>query len=46
VYSVWVVGNDVVTGRVAPTGAEVRIAVYQLVGGDPLRGSHGVSVGP
>ena len=36
VYSVWVDGNDVRTGRVAPTTAEVRIVVYQLVGGDPL----------
>jgi hypothetical protein len=46
VYSVWVAGNDVVTGRVAPTGAEVRIVVYQLVGGDPLIGRHQALVGP
>jgi hypothetical protein len=39
VYSVWVDGNDVETGRVAPAGAEVRIVVYQLVGGDPLSGA-------
>jgi len=36
VFSVWVDGNDVQTGRVAPAGAEVRIVVYRLVGGDPL----------
>jgi hypothetical protein len=36
VFSVWVSGNNVETGRVAPPGAEVRIVVYQLVGGDPL----------
>jgi hypothetical protein len=36
VFSVWVDGNSVETGRVAPEGAEVRIVVYQLVGGDPL----------
>jgi hypothetical protein len=45
VYSVWVDGNNVVTGRVAPTGAEVRIVVYQLVGGDPLIGRHKALVG-
>ena len=39
VYTVWVDGNDVETGRVAPPGAEVRIVVYQLVGGDPLSGA-------
>ena len=42
VYSVWVDGNDVETGRVAPPlnsdgeTTEVRIVVYRLVGGDPL----------
>jgi hypothetical protein len=38
VYSVWVNGNNVETGRVAPLGTEneVRIVVYRLVGGDPL----------
>ncbi|MEP6972837.1 MAG: glycosyltransferase family 39 protein [Actinomycetota bacterium] len=36
VFSVWVEGNQVKTGRVAPSLAEVRIVVYQLVGGDPL----------
>jgi len=36
VFSVWVDGNDVQTGRVAPPGTEVRIVVYRLVGGDPL----------
>ena len=42
VYSVWVDGNDVQTGRVAPAlnsdgeTTEVRIVVYRLVGGDPL----------
>jgi hypothetical protein len=47
VYSVWVDGNDVQTGRAAPPGAEVRIVVYQLVGGDPLRGgAQQGSVGP
>jgi hypothetical protein len=35
-FSVWVDGNDVQTGRVAPPGTEVRIVVYRLVGGDPL----------
>jgi hypothetical protein len=39
VFSVWVDGNNVETGRVAPPGAEVRIVVYQLVGGDPLSGA-------
>jgi hypothetical protein len=47
VYSVWVDGNDVVTGRAAPPGAEVRIVVYELVGGDPLVGSdHQEPLGP
>jgi hypothetical protein len=46
VFTAWVDGNHVGTGRVAPPGAttgvsggsgpEVRIVVYQLVGGDPL----------
>jgi hypothetical protein len=37
VFSVWVNGNNVDTGVGAPpAGAEVRIVVYQLVGGDPL----------
>ena len=36
VYSVWVEGNNVKTGPVAPPGAEVRVVVYELVGGDPL----------
>jgi hypothetical protein len=36
VFSVWVDGNDVQTGRVAPPGAEVRVVVFRLVGGDPL----------
>jgi hypothetical protein len=39
VYSVWVDGNTVETGRVAPPGAEVRLVVFQLVGGDPLQGA-------
>jgi hypothetical protein len=39
VYTVWVDGNNVETGRVAPANAEVRIVVYQLVGGDPLSGA-------
>jgi hypothetical protein len=35
---VWVDGNDVSTTRGAPPPfAEVRIIVYALVGGDPLR---------
>jgi hypothetical protein len=38
VYSVWVDGNDVdVANGPPPAGAEVRILVYSLVGGDPLR---------
>jgi Dolichyl-phosphate-mannose-protein mannosyltransferase len=38
VFSVWVDGNDVSTTRGAPPPfAEVRIIVYALVGGDPLR---------
>jgi hypothetical protein len=38
VFSVWVDGNDVDTAEgPPPSGAEVRIVVYQLVGGDPLR---------
>jgi hypothetical protein len=45
VYSVWVDGNNVDTGRVAPPGAEVRIVVYQLVGGAPLRDQQ-ESLGP
>ena len=37
VFSVWVDGNDVDTTEGAPPpGAEVRIIVYALVGGDPL----------
>jgi len=37
VFSVWVEGNTVATRDGAPPpGAEVRIVVYQLVGGDPL----------
>jgi len=37
VFSVWVNGNTVDSGIGAPpAGAEVRIVVYQLVGGDPL----------
>jgi hypothetical protein len=37
VFSVWVDGNTVDSGPGAPPpGAEVRIVVYQLVGGDPL----------
>jgi hypothetical protein len=37
VFSVWVNGNTVDYGNVAPPpGSEVRIVVYQLVGGDPL----------
>ena len=37
VYSVWVNGNDVDTAAgPPPPGAEVRVVVYQLVGGDPL----------
>jgi dolichyl-phosphate-mannose-protein mannosyltransferase len=37
VFSVWVDGNTVDSGVGAPPpGAEVRIVVYQLVGGDPL----------
>jgi hypothetical protein len=39
VFSVWVDGNNVKTGRVAPTDAETRIVVYQLVGGDALSGA-------
>ena len=38
VFSVWVDGNDVnVTDGEPPPGAEARIIVYALVGGDPLR---------
>ncbi len=38
VFSVWVNGNDVLTtAGAAPDGAEVRLVVYSLVGGDPLR---------
>ncbi|MDP9185694.1 MAG: hypothetical protein M3O29_08510, partial [Actinomycetota bacterium] len=38
VYSVWVDGDDVDTAQGAPPpGAEVRIVVYRLVGGDPLQ---------
>ncbi len=38
VFSVWVDGNDVsTTPGAAPPGAELRIVVYALVGGDPLR---------
>jgi hypothetical protein len=37
VFSVWVDGNSVaVNNGPPPAGAEVRIVVYQLVGGDPL----------
>src|SRR4051794_37096130 len=37
VFSVWADGNTVDSGKGAPPpGAEVRIVVYQLVGGDPL----------
>lgn len=37
VFSVWVDGNTVDSGEGAPPpGAEVRVVVYQLVGGDPL----------
>src|SRR3954465_3522895 len=37
VFSVWVDGNTVDTNDgPPPPGAEVRIVVYQLVGGDPL----------
>jgi hypothetical protein len=37
VFSVWVDGNDVDTFEgPPPPGAEVRIVVYALVGGDPL----------
>jgi hypothetical protein len=38
VYSVWVDGDNVDTAQGAPPpGAEVRIVVYRLVGGDPLQ---------
>jgi hypothetical protein len=37
VFSVWVDGNAVDSGVGAPPpGAEVRIVVYELIGGDPL----------
>ena len=37
VYSVWVNGKDVDTAAgPPPPGAEVRVVIYQLVGGDPL----------
>jgi hypothetical protein len=37
VFSVWVAGNTVeFKGGPPPPGVEVRIVVYQLVGGDPL----------
>lgn len=39
VFTVWVDGDNVKTGRVAPEGAEIRVAVYSLVGGDPLHGA-------
>lgn len=45
VYSVWVEGNNVETGRVAPPDAEVRLVVYQLVGGDPLQVEASAGVG-
>jgi hypothetical protein len=42
VFSVWVDGNTINTNDGAPPpGAEVRIVVYQLVGGDPLVSSGG-----
>jgi hypothetical protein len=46
VYSVWVAGNDVDVAQGAPPpGAEVRIVVYALVGGDPLQ-DQTTEVGP
>jgi len=42
VFSVWVDGNNVETSDGAPpAGAEVRIVVYKLVGGDPLQSGTG-----
>ena len=47
VFSVWVNGNTVDYGDGAPpAGAEVRIVVYQLVGGDPLSSGPQSEAGP
>ena len=47
VFSVWVNGNNVDMGDGAPpAGAEVRIVVYQLVGGDPLLSGSQSEAGP
>jgi hypothetical protein len=46
VFSVWVNGNTVdYSNGPPPPDAEVRIVVYQLVGGDPLVSGTGTETG-